>query len=97
MAKSIAKRQQVRRGFLLATMLLFPLIYYFLSPYLIIDAALRSIVNGSFIVFALLLVSGLIVGRGWCGWVCPAAGLQEACFTVQNKPARTGRLDWIKW
>lgn len=97
MAKSIAKRQQVRRGFLLATMLLFPLIYYFLSPYLIIDAATRGIVNGSFIVFALLLVSGLIVGRGWCGWVCPGAGLQEVAFSVQNKPARTGRRDWIKW
>ncbi|MFN3331445.1 MAG: 4Fe-4S ferredoxin, partial [Caldilinea sp.] len=67
MAKSIAKRQQVRRGLLLVTMLLFPLIYYFLSPYLIIDAAVRGIVNGSFIMFALLFVSGLIVGRGWCG------------------------------
>ncbi|MFN3982027.1 MAG: 4Fe-4S binding protein [Caldilinea sp.] len=97
MAKSIAKRQQVRRGLLLVTMLLFPLIYYFLSPYLIIDAAVRGIVNGSFIMFALLFVSGLIVGRGWCGWVCPGAGLQEACSAAQNKPARSGRLDWIKW
>lgn len=97
MTRSIARRQQVRRTLILITMLIFPLIYYFFSPYLIVDASARGIVNGSFIVFALLLVSGLILGRGWCGWVCPAAGLQEACFTVQNRPARGGRLDWIKW
>ena len=97
MTRRIERRQQLRRGLILATMLLFPLIYYYLSPYLIVDASARGIVNGSFILFALLLVSGLVVGRGWCGWVCPGAGLQEACFAVQNKPARTGRLDWIKW
>lgn len=97
MVRQMKRRQQVRRSLLLAAMLIFPLIYYYLSPYLIVEASARGIVNGSFIVFALLLVSGLIVGRGWCGWVCPAAGLQEACLAVQNKPARTGRLDWIKW
>jgi len=97
MMRPITRRQQVRRGLLLMTMLLFPLVYYFFSPYLIVDGGMRGIVSGSFIVFALLLVSGLVMGRGWCGWVCPAAGLQETCFTIQNQPARGGRRDWIKW
>lgn len=92
-----ARRQQVRQGILLATFLLFPLIYYYLSPYLIIESALLGIVNGSFLLFAALFLSALVFGRAWCGWVCPAAGVQEACTLAQSKPARGGRLNWIKW
>ncbi|MBK8796834.1 MAG: 4Fe-4S binding protein [Anaerolineales bacterium] len=89
------RRQQVRRGLLLVAMLIFPLIYYYLSPYLIVEASARGIVNGSFIVFALLLVSGLIVGRGWCGWVCPGRGFagSVSCGAEQTGAHRAARLD----
>jgi polyferredoxin len=76
---------------------LFPVVLYYLSPYVIIDGSSQGIVTGSFILFALLFLSALFLGRAWCGWACPAAGLQEACFAVSDKPARGGRLDWIKW
>jgi polyferredoxin len=54
-------------------------------------------VNGSLIVFGLMFVAALFVGRLWCAWACPAAGMMEACFMVTTKPVRGGRLNWIKW
>lgn len=93
----IATRQRLRKGLVLVSFMLFPITMYYLSPYLIIEGAAQGIVTGSFIAFALMLVSALVLGRGFCGWACPGAGLQEACMLAQDKPARTGRLDWIKY
>ena len=70
---------------------------YYLSPVLIIQAAAEGIVAGSFILFSLQFVSALVLGRAFCGWVCPAAGLQEACFMARDKRATGGKFDLIKF
>lgn len=97
MTKTLALRQQLRRAAILVSMLLFPVILNYLSPYVIIDGASQGVINGSFIIFSLLFLSALFFGRLWCAWGCPGAGLQEACFAVNDKPARGGRFNWIKW
>ena len=97
MAKPQAKRQWIRKTLTLVMFLLFPITINFFSPYIIIDGASRGIVNGSLVVFGLLFLSSLFLGRLWCSWACPGAGLQEACFSINSKPARGGRFDWIKW
>ena len=91
------KRQNTRRAVILFMFLLFPVLLNYLSPYVIIDGAFRGIVNGSLIVFAVMFLLSLFTGRLWCAWVCPAAGMMEACFLANNKPVRGGRLNWIKW
>jgi len=88
-------RQKVRKGIILFSFFLFPAIFYYMSPYLIIDATLKSTINGSFIVFLLMFISSLVVGRGFCGWICPAAGCQEAIFLARNKKVIKG--NYIKW
>lgn len=90
-------RQRTRQALIILSLLLFPVTLNYFSPYIIVDGASQGIVNGSFIIFALMFISALFLGRLWCGWACPAAGLQEACFAINNKPARGGKLDWIKW
>jgi len=75
--KKNGKRQNLRRTLLLVTWLLFPIVMNFLSPYVIIDGAFQGIVSGSFILFGILFISSLFLGRLWCSWVCPAAGIQE--------------------
>mgnify|MGYP005859853997 CR=1 FL=1 len=97
MTRRRAVRQRVRQGLLLLSLLLFPLTMYYFSPYVIIDGAAQGIVSGSAVCFVLLFVSGLFVGRLWCGWGCPAGGLAEVCTTVNDRPARGGRWDWLKW
>jgi len=97
MNKTIATRQHLRRAVLLVSLLLFPVILNYLSPYVIIDGSSQGIISGSFIMFGLMFLSALFFGRLWCAWLCPGAGLHEACFAVNDRPARGGRLNWIKW
>jgi len=89
------KRQKLRKGILLISFFLFPAVFYYLSPILILMASSRGIINGSFILFLLLFLSALVLGRSFCGWLCPAAGCQEALFLARDKRVIKG--DFIKW
>ena len=42
---------------------LFPIIYYYFSPYLIIMGASEGVVAGSFITFSAMLIGSLFLGR----------------------------------
>ncbi|MDP2952756.1 MAG: 4Fe-4S binding protein, partial [Chloroflexota bacterium] len=97
MPKQQGKRQSIRKALLVVSFLLFPITINYFSPYIIIDGASQGIVNGSLIVFGLMFLSALFLGRLWCGWVCPAGGLQELTFRLNNRRARGGRSDCIKW
>jgi len=91
------KRQAMRKAVLFLLFLFFPVVMNFISPYVIIDGTLQGIISGSFIMFGVMFVLSLVFGRLWCAWVCPGAGMEEACFMVNDKPARGGKLNWIKW
>jgi len=88
-------RQNIRLGIILFSFFLFPATFYYFSPYLIVEATGKGIVNGSFIVFSLLFFSSLVLGRGFCGWVCPAGGCQEAILFARTRKVKRG--DFIKW
>jgi len=88
-------RQKIRKGIILFSFFLFPAIYYYLSPVLIIEASSKGIINGSFILFLLIFFSSLFLSRGFCGWVCPGAGCQESIFLARSKEVTRG--DYIKW
>lgn len=91
-------RQRIRSGIILFSFFLFPAVYYYMSPYLIVDAAAKGIINGSFIIFSLLFISSLVLGRGFCGWVCPAGGCQEALFLARDRKVKRGNfIKWIIW
>lgn len=57
------RRQRVRQALLLVSLLLFPLTIHYFSPYIIVDGAAQGIVSGSMIVFVLMFLSSLLVGR----------------------------------
>ena len=88
-------RQKLRKGIIVSSFFLFPATFYYLSPVLIIQASSKGIINGSFILFALMFLSALFLGRAYCGWVCPAAGCQETLFSVRDKKVQKG--DLVKW
>ncbi|MBQ9007725.1 MAG: 4Fe-4S binding protein [Clostridia bacterium] len=91
------RRQKVRRIVLFISFLLFPVTIWYFSPYLIIRAASEHIVNGSCIVFLIMLIASLFLGRVWCGWLCPAGGMQECLFRCNDKPAKQGGRNNIKY
>jgi ferredoxin-type protein NapH len=92
-----AKRQKIRKAILLCVFLTFPVIMNYFSPALIAMGASEGVINGSFLLFGSVFVSALILGRGFCGWVCPIGGLQEACFMVKDRRLNGKKIDWIKW
>lgn len=87
------KRQKIRKIIIFVSLLLFPVTFFYLSPYLILIGASTGIINGSFIVFSIFFLASIFLGRLWCGWLCPGAGLQDVCFGWQKRrPAR-----WVKF
>jgi polyferredoxin len=90
-------RQPLRHLLLFTSLLLFPVTLYYFSPYLVIDGARMGVLTASGAVFAAMFVWSVLLGRAWCGWLCPGAGLMEGCFAIQPKPFCTGRLDLVKW
>ena len=92
------RRQKIRKGLILFSFFLFPATFYYLSPVLILQASSQGTVNGSFVLFTLMFISSLFLGRGYCGWLCPAAGCQEAIFSsMDRKVIRGDFLKWLIW
>ena len=54
----------------------------------------------SMLVFCLQFLSAIVLRRAWCGWLCPAGGLQELEATAVGKPAKLGwraRVKYVIW
>lgn len=94
------KRQKIRKLLLIIALLLFPITLYYFSPVLILNAAVNGIINGSFIVFLLMFVLSIQFGRFFCAYLCPAGGLQECAFMVNDKKPKQGwknRIKYVIW
>lgn len=91
------KRQKLRKLSIITALLLFPVTLYYFSPVLIINAGLKGIINGSFIVFVLMFLLSIPFGRLFCAWLCPAGGLQECAFAVNEKIPVQGWRNYIKY
>ena len=91
------QRQSIRKTMLILSLLLFPITFYYLSPYLILLAIADGIMAGSFIVFIAMGISAVFFGRLFCGWICPAAGLQEIATLANNKRNKGKWRKWIKY
>ena len=91
------KRQNVRKAITIGVFLLFPVIIFYFSPYLIIMGALEGVIAGCFIMFALQFLFSLFFGRALCGYLCPVGGLQECLMLANNKKVRGGKRNLIKY
>ena len=90
-------RQKIRRFTILISFILFPITIWYFSPYLIIQAFSEHVMNGSFFVFMLMFILSMFLGRVWCGYLCPTGGLQECVQRINDKPAKQGKRDRIKF
>lgn len=91
------KRQSARKALFIIMFLLFPIIIFYFSPYLIIIGAMEGIVTGSVVMFSFFFVFSLFFGRLLCGYVCPTGGLQECLMLANGKKAKGGKLNLIKY
>jgi len=91
------KRENVRRTVITISAFLMPLTIYFISPAVILMAASEGIINSSAMIFFILFIASLFIGRFWCGWLCPTGGLQDAVAAGSRKKASGGWKDYIKF
>lgn len=89
------KRQKIRTALILVSFIFFPITIYYFSPVLPIMAGLSGIIAGSLVTFFVMFILSMFIGRLFCGWICPAAGIQEACFSVNDSKVKKG--NWIKF
>ncbi len=78
-------RQRIRKGILVFSALMFPLTFFFLSPFVIVLSAASGILNGSAMVFGLLLLLSIAGSRIFCGWLCPGGALQDYISGANNR------------
>ena len=97
MLKQLPARQRLRKALVILAFLSFPITMNFLSPYVIVDGAMNGIINGSMVMFGLMFLASLFLGRAWCGWVCPGSGMAEISEPVNSRPVNPSKIDWIKW
>ncbi|OPY48825.1 MAG: quinol dehydrogenase membrane component [Methanosaeta sp. PtaU1.Bin060] len=90
-------RQRIRKALIILSFVLLPVTFVYISCPIIIEGASKGIITGGLIVFMLIFVGSLFFGRLWCGWLCPAGGLQEIYFQINNKPISMGKLNWLKY
>ncbi len=91
------ERQRTRTIVLAVSGLLIPVTFYYLSPYLILQAASEGIVDGSLVIFGAQFLFALVFGRAFCGWVCPAGAIAEGTRWLHDKPFRRRFLDYVKY
>jgi len=91
------KRQHIRKGILIFSLLLLPVTMFYLSPMLIMQGAKQGKVTPALVFIFLLFAGTFFLGRVFCSWVCPAGALQEMLFAVNNKPAGRGKAIRIKY
>ncbi len=92
-------RRTIRRSLLLVAVLLFQvkILHLFMSPVVPVFAARLGIIPGSLVIYAALFLSSLLLGRAFCGWFCPGAGMQELLSLVVPRGAKRGWGDRVKY
>ncbi|MGB8451271.1 MAG: 4Fe-4S binding protein [Anaerocolumna sp.] len=96
-------RQKTRKGLLIYSAILFPLLFFFLSPYVIVMSALNGIINGSAIIFGLLLFVSVFGSRLFCGWLCPGGAVQDQVANANSRSWNSKRKNaskyiiWVVW
>lgn len=92
-----SRRQKKRKSILLVMVFVFPIVFYYLSPYLIIEGGSEGIIAGSFISFLGMFIGSLFLGRLFCGWLCPGGATQDLCLRVNNKNFNGKKRNLIKY
>jgi polyferredoxin len=92
-----SRRQKIRQAIAVITVFLFPVTFYYMSPYLVIVGAAQGVLAGDVLFFVGLFAASLFFGRAFCGWICPAGAAQDFCSRVNDKSYNGKKRNLIKY
>jgi polyferredoxin len=92
--KGRIKMKNLRKFALFIMFILLPVTLNYFSPYLIIDGLINKVASGAFLVWLVMFISSLFLGRAFCSYVCPYGGLQMTTDLVLQKPLK--QLPWLR-
>jgi ferredoxin-type protein NapH len=95
-------RQRLRHTLIIASAALLPVTLDYFSPYMMTAGILQGVAVGSVFLWGAWLLSGLVVGRAACGWVCPLGGIQHLVDRLRQGralrgPRRLGLIRYVLW
>jgi polyferredoxin len=95
--KRIPLRSRIRAVSTTLFLLLFPAIFYYLSPVIPIGGSVEGIVTGSLLVFVSLFLLATVLGRSFCAYVCPGGTLQDHVAAGRARRFPRRGFSWIKY
>lgn len=94
-------RQRLRRALLALFFLALPVTLNYYSPYLMTSGAAEGIASFSLVFWLAVFVSAVVLGRSFCGWVCPFNGLQQLWESVRTRDLKIVRglpiVKYVLW
>lgn len=96
--KTNKNRQIFRKLILFISFILFPITIYYLSPVLPLMGLANRIINASLIIFGILFILSLFLGRAFCGWFCPGGAIGDICSLIYDRKKKpVYYVKWIIW
>ena len=89
-------RQTTRKMILLISFSAFPITVIYLAPAPPIMSLRVGVINLSVIVLFSVFLSGFILRRAFCGWVCPGAGCQLVSKSLNDKRIERKMNNWFR-
>lgn len=87
-----ATRQRLRRLLLALFFLALPVTLNYYSPYLMTMGTLERVATFSLVFWITVFATAPLLGRSFCGWLCPFNGLQQLWESVGVRPLKRVRF-----
>ncbi len=93
----IAMRPVIEEGFYRPESAIWPYLYFTTNPltYLSAVAASRTIPAVNYIPLLVLVVFVLLLGRFYCGWLCPLGAMIDGAAHIWKPPRKPQPLNWL--
>lgn len=89
-------RQSLRKLLLLISFSVFPITIVYLAPAPPIMSLKAGVINLSIMTIFTIFLSGFIVRRAFCGWLCPGGGCQLVAQALNNGRLQHQKTNWIR-
>ena len=86
------RRQKLRRTLIALFFLALPITLNYYSPYLMTSGTAERVATFSLVFWLAVFVTALVLGRSFCGWLCPFNGLQQLWESVGVRPLKRVRF-----